>query len=103
MLWKRRKDKRKESLDLHIFNLQLRFEKMLDGRVRRTPSTSQDATDSDVPQKPTQQPDTQQPASSALSRDTVKEKTKSLTSSIAGVFTKLNKKDNKKKVRSNCF
>lgn len=75
----------------------LRFEKMLDGRVRRTPSTSQDATDGDVPQKPTQQPDAQQPASSALSRDTVKEKTKSLTSSIAGVFTKLNKKDNKKK------
>lgn len=74
----------------------LRFEKMLDIKIHNSPLTSQDT--------PTPPPTTkQQPApvieqqTESSRKDIMKEKTKYLASTITGVFTKLNKKDNKKK------
>ncbi|XP_057313063.1 uncharacterized protein LOC130654488 isoform X1 [Hydractinia symbiolongicarpus] len=70
----------------------LRFEKMLDGKLHRGSQQAETPI-----QKPVA-PSIQQPSNiSSSPRGSVKEKTKFLTSSIAGVFNKLNKKDNKKK------
>ena len=79
-----------------IWLFKLRFEKMLD--VRTHTSIATDGAASNQTQQQQQEAPASQQQSENSRRESMKEKTKFLTSSVAGLFTKLNKKD-KKKVR----
>ena len=80
----------------NIWLFKLRYEKVRDARMHSSAAT--DGAASNQTQQQQQEASATQQQNENSRRESMKEKTKFITSSVAGLFTKLNKKDNKKKV-----